>query len=100
MENSQKRFFIYFDFRYGKCDITVNNKAVNQGNSDGLQAPCIGRLSGQNSTVEILKQRNSRPEVLCKKGIVRNFVKFTGKHLCYALFFNKVAGLRSSTLLE
>ena len=29
-----------------------------------------------------------------KKGVVRNFVKFTGKHLCRGLFFNKVAGLR------
>ena len=26
-----------------------------------------------------------------KKGILRNFVKFTGKHLCQSLFFNKVA---------
>ena len=24
----------------------------------------------------------------------RNFAKFTGKHLCQSLFFNKVAGLR------
>ena len=27
-----------------------------------------------------------------KKGVLRNFAKFTGKHLC--LFLNKVAGLR------
>ena len=26
-----------------------------------------------------------------RKGILRNFVKFTGKHLCQDLFFNKVA---------
>ena len=37
---------------------------------------------------------SSRPEVLCKKGVLRNFTKFTGKHLCQSLFFNKVAGLR------
>ena len=24
----------------------------------------------------------SRPEVFCKKGVFRNFTKFTGKHLC------------------
>ena len=29
-----------------------------------------------------------------KKGILRNLAKFTGKHLCQSLFFNKVAGLR------
>ena len=37
--------------------------------------------------------RNSRLEVLCEKGVLRNFTKFTGKHLCQSLFFNKVAGL-------
>ena len=41
---------------------------------------------------EKLKDRSSRPEVLCKKCFLRNFSKFTGKHLCHGLFFNKVAG--------
>ena len=35
-----------------------------------------------------------------KKGIVRNFANFTGKHLCQSLFFNKVAGLTPATLLK
>ena len=34
------------------------------------------------------------PEVFCKKGVLRNFTKFTGKHLCQSLFFNKVTDLR------
>ena len=38
--------------------------------------------------------RSSRPKLFCKKGVLRNFAKFTGKHLCQSLFFNKVAGLR------
>ena len=29
-----------------------------------------------------------------KKGLLRNFAKFTGKDLCQSLFLNKVAGLR------
>ena len=29
-----------------------------------------------------------------KKGVLKNFTKFTGKYLCQSLFFNKVAGLR------
>ena len=29
-----------------------------------------------------------------RKGVLTNFAKFTGKHLCQSLFFNKVAGLR------
>ena len=37
--------------------------------------------------------RSSHPEVFCKKGVLRNFTKFIGKHLCQSLFFNKVAGL-------
>ena len=32
-------------------------------------------------------------EVFCKKGVLRNFAKFTGKHPCQRLFFNKLAGL-------
>ena len=36
--------------------------------------------------------RSSRPEVFCKKDVLRNFTKFTAKHLCQSLFFNKVAG--------
>ena len=35
---------------------------------------------------------SSRLEVFCKKGVLRNFPKFTGKHLYQWLFFNKVAG--------
>ena len=38
--------------------------------------------------------RSSRPEVFCEKGVLGNFTKFIGKHLCHSLFFNKVAGLR------
>ena len=38
--------------------------------------------------------RSSLLELFCKKGVLRNFVKFTGKHLCQSLLFNKIAGLR------
>ena len=48
----------------------------------------------QNMTLRDFKiSRSSRPKVFCKKGVLRNFTKFTGKHLCQSLFFNKVAGL-------
>ena len=30
-----------------------------------------------------------RSEVFCKKGVLRYFAKFTGKHLCQSLFFKK-----------
>ena len=31
--------------------------------------------------------------MFCKKGVLRNLAKFTRKHLCQRVFFNKVAGL-------
>ena len=37
--------------------------------------------------------RSSRPEVFRKKDVLRNFTKFTGKHLCQVLFSNKAATL-------
>ena len=42
---------------YAKCNITVVGKAVNLGDGDGMQVPCILHLSGQKSMVEILKQQ-------------------------------------------
>ena len=30
--------------------------------------------------------------MFCEKGVLRNFTKFTGKHVCHCLFFNKVVG--------
>ena len=39
--------------------------------------------------------RSSSPDVFCKKGVLENFAKFTGKHPCQSLFF-----LRLATLLK
>ena len=36
---------------------------------------------------------NRRPKGFCKKGVLKNFVKFAGKNLCQSVFFNKVADL-------
>ena len=50
---------------------------------------------------ELLKKStSSRPKVFCKKGVFRYFSKFTTKHLCQGLFFNKVAVLNPATLLK
>ena len=38
--------------------------------------------------------KSSHHRCSIKKGVLRNFTKFTGKHLRPSLFFNKVAGLR------
>ena len=39
-------------------------------------------------------------KVFCEKDVLKKFAKFTGKHLNWILFLNKVAGLRPTTLLK
>ena len=39
------------------------------------------------------KFRSSRPKVFCEKGVLRNFLTFTGKYLYQSLFFYEVASL-------
>ena len=46
------------------------------------------------------KRQNKPPEVFCKTGVLRNFAKFRGKHLCQSLFFKTVASLRPAALLK
>ena len=38
------------------------------------------------------------PEVTYKTGVLKNYARFKGKHLCWSLFLNKVAGLRLATI--
>ena len=40
------------------------------------------------------------PEVFYMKVVLNNFVKLRGKHLSQSFLFNKVAGLRTATLLK
>ena len=39
--------------------------------------------------VKILTKQKQPLEAFCKKGVLGNFTKFTGKHLCQSLFFKK-----------
>ena len=47
-----------------------------------------------------MAQMSNRQEGFCKKGILGNFAKITGKQFCQSLFFNKVTGLRLAILLK
>ena len=49
---------------------------------------------------EVTLCRSSHWSGSFKKGVLRNFAKFTGKYQCQSLFFNKVTGLRPATLLK
>ena len=76
-----------------KCQIVINFSS----GSHFLQTRWEN-LAASNETRII--SGSSLPEVFCKKCVLRNFAKFTGKHLCQSLFFNKVAGLTPATLLK
>ena len=47
-----------------------------------------------------LLYRSSHQRCSVRKGVLRNFTKFTGKHLYQSYYFNKVAGIRPATLLK
>ena len=58
---------------------------------------CFGFISLQNKwIIYITIGRSSHQRCSIIKGVLRNFAKFTGKHLCQSLFFNKVVGPRPS----
>ena len=44
--------------------------------------------------------RSSHRRCYVRKGVLRNYTKFTRKHLCQNLFFNKVVSLDPATLLK
>ena len=50
--------------------------------------------------IESIQHRHSRPKVFYEKGVLRNFAKFTGNHLCQSLPFNEAADLRPASLLK
>ena len=68
-------------WRHQKFRITFRKQILSRGVGNDLSSEII-----------CFMERSSRPDVLCQKGVLRHFTKFTGKHLCQGLFFNKVAG--------
>ena len=66
-------------------------------------AGCVGPWV-EMCVVWILSDKSSCPEVFCKKGVLRNFAKFTGKHLCQEntceisknTYFNRTSPLAAS----
>ena len=49
---------------------------------------------------KLIMYRSSHLEVFCKIGVLRHFIKFTTKNLCWSVFFNKVASLHPVALLK
>ena len=76
-------FFLYLSLVFSK--ITSNVFLVLQFHLFPKISPLICRFflfafNMKHQNYSASKFRSSRPEVLCKKGIFRNFTKFTGKH--------------------
>ena len=65
----------------------------------GLYFPVFGLNTGKYGSEEI-PYRSSHRRCSVKKGVLGNFAKFTKKHLCQSLFFDKVVGLKSAILLK
>ena len=47
----------------------------------------------------MVRNRSSHRRCSVGEGVLRNFAKFLGKHLCQSFFFEKVAGLRKKETL-
>ena len=88
-----KFFGFYFDylivFPSFKTILLTSHLTHNQSDLPLILVP-----AGIWSYITSKSSRSSRPEVFCKNGVLRNFAKFSGKHLYQILFFNEVAGLR------
>ena len=110
VKNKKKCLWGYWSL-ISNVSIAVNFNINEHGWSHPItkyfQFRCLRCLTGCNqakSFLEIfwhkhsLTCRNSHHMCSIKKSILRNFAKFTGKHLCQSLFFNKVAGLRTPSL--
>ena len=56
----------------------------------------------KNTKSEWVNRKSNHRRCYIEKSILKNFAKFTGKHLCRTLSFDKVAaaGLRSALLLK
>ena len=69
----------------------ITSVNINQPNDTSTQVYLVAKSLCWKILGARLIDRSSLPEVFCKKGVFRIFTKFTGKHMCQSIFFNKVA---------
>ena len=66
--------------------------------SQGCRATTKRKFIYNRKSPGILRSSHQRCPAI--KGVLRNFAKLTGKHLCQSLFSNKVASLSSAQVLS
>ena len=75
---------------------SVGDKAKGQISKRVFQENCLITDEFRNDPgsldLNFAKRQKQPLEVFYKKVVFESFAKFTGKHLCQGLFFNKVAG--------
>ena len=101
--------FLYFSTAL-QVDFVLHNKKITAVKDFKAAQPMRGLILDQcNEKIKFITNlccpfstnyRRSHQRCSMKKSFLRNFTKFTGKHLCQSLFFNKVADLRPATLLK
>ena len=71
----------------------IKNVSFFRNVSDGIISR---KITGGCSVFSLKKKKFCYCHRTCsmKKGVLRNFAQFKGKHLCQSIFFNKVAGRR------
>ena len=69
-----------------------------QINTCSKSATKASEITEDNSNENIFKKQP--PDAFYKKSVHKYSAKFIGKDLCQSFFFNKVANLRSTTLLK
>ena len=62
------------------------------------QRCCIKEVLWRSSQNLQINPRSSQPEVFCQKMFLKILQKFTEKHFCRSLFFNKFVGCKPKTV--
>ena len=89
---------------FSKSFETIKNVSSLWNVSDGIISRkitgCCSLFSLKKKEFCCCRFRSSHRTCSMKKGVLRNFAQFTGKHLCQSIFFNKVAGRRLQIYLK
>ena len=76
--------------------ISILSASANWNTKTSEESDCQQQISYQEMSKKLKLNtfRSSHWRCSVRESVYRNIAKFTGKHLCQSLFFNKVAALR------